>query len=80
MKHYNHNEPMLLDRLTKSEFDTKCEIDGGWFIAKPLMSYYGIGFTFFTRLRHAWLVLRNKAHTWQYAEDYKGSLPQKELK
>lgn len=66
-------EPTLIDEVLdrKAHFgSTQTEINGRWYIAKPL-PYYGWRNTA-QRLYHAWLVLRGKAMAIQYAEDRKG--------
>lgn len=61
---------VLLDELIAKNKNkgTTCCIDGKWYIARPL-PYYSFKSTFY-RFYHAWLVLRGKAHVYQYAEDY----------
>lgn len=48
--------------------DTQTEVNGKWYIAKPL-PYYGWT-TIPERFYHALLVLFNKAFAVQFAEDY----------
>jgi hypothetical protein len=64
--------PILLDHLvwmygTKGDC-TECEINGAWYIAKPLP--YPAWWMVFERLAHAWLVLCGRAFAVQYAEDW----------
>jgi len=62
--------PVLLDSLVANNCtrDALCKINDKWYIAKPL-DYYSLS-SFFARFYHAWLVIRNKAHVYQYAQDY----------
>ena len=59
------NKPGLIDAVA----DRSCmgEINGKWYIAKPL-PYYA-WWMVFERAYHAWLVLCGKATAVQYAED-----------
>ena len=62
-------EPQLIDELISSEKEpsTQSEINGRWYIAKPL-PFYGF-ITIRMRIYHAWLVLIGKATAIQYMED-----------
>jgi len=66
-------QPPLIDELLdKSNMlgTDQAEINGRWYIAKPL-PYYG-WHNIVTRVYHAGLVLIGRASAWQYAEDRKG--------
>jgi hypothetical protein len=58
-------KPILLDELLTISRETMREIDGRWFIAKPVNIYTG----FLERLHHAWLILCGRAVAVQYGED-----------
>jgi len=62
--------PALIDDIVRnhSNTGTSCCINGRWYIARPL-PYYSWK-SVLTRFYHAWLVIRNKAHVYQYAQDY----------
>jgi len=62
-----NRQPQLLDELINKS-DAQQEIDGRWYIAKPL-SFFGF-YEFRKRLFHAYLILTGKANAFQYAEDY----------
>jgi len=61
-------KPPLLDKLVdESVRDTLCEINGRWYIAKPIQLS---DFTaLIERFYHAWLIICGRAFAVQYAED-----------
>ena len=66
------DQPLLIAAIVEKESlfcNTQVEINGRWWVAKPL-NYYGLHNTGM-RIYHAWLVLTGKAMAWQYAEDRK---------
>jgi hypothetical protein len=60
--------PQLLDSFFNKADETKQEINGKWFFAKPL-SFYGF-YEIKKRFYHAYLILKGKATAVQYAQDY----------
>jgi len=56
---------ILIDRFMTYEFDTKTEINGIWYIAKPLMMSTPI----LTRMVDAWNVLRGKHMVLHYKSE-----------
>ena len=60
--------PQLLDSFFNVIDKTEEEVDGKWYIAKPL-PFYGL-YEIKKRLYHAYLILKGKATAVQYAKDY----------
>ena len=59
---------VLIDKLLAEDLlnKTECEIDGKWFIAKP-MGYYRL--LDFRRFRDMWRILIGKSHAYHYKID-----------
>jgi hypothetical protein len=68
---YTITPPPLVDELVKDTnlLSTDTEINGQWYIAKP-MPYYHWKNTI-RKIYHAYLILRGKAMAVQFAEDRK---------
>jgi hypothetical protein len=60
-------KPKLLDSLLRESENTQCQINGRWYISKPVQ-LFDIP-TLIEHLYHAWLVICGRATTIQYAED-----------
>ena len=55
---------VLIDQLLQNSLNAKAEIDGKWYIAKPLR-YPSL----FSRIKEAWGVIKGKSRTYHYKQD-----------
>lgn len=61
-------KPILIDELVNSSYGTHCEIDGKWYIAKPLVAKGKIKI-FIDGIKGLKYLITGKAFLVQYKED-----------